>query len=309
MKREEISIKGNDGKEIFTYKWTPDDASKTKAVVQIAHGMAEHAGRYERFAEFLTGKGYAVYANDHRGHGKTAGSLDDVGYFADENGWGLVVDDMKNITDVIKKDFAGLPVFLMGHSMGSFITRTYVFKYPKEIDAFIISGTAGNPGLPGAAGQTVARLIAAVKGKKSKSPFLDKLSFGSFNGAFKPNRTTFDWLSRDNAEVDKYINDPYCGDVFSAGFFYDLLGGIRSIFKKENLEKISKDLPIYIFSGANDPVGNNGKGIIEVAELYKKTGIKDVSYKLYEGARHETLNETNREEVFNDIAEWINSHC
>ena len=308
MKSDTFSFKAADGAQIFTYRWMPDNASDIKGAIQIAHGMAEHAARYERFADALTKTGYAVYANDHRGHGKTAGSLDKVGYFADEMGWEKVVVDMHTLTGIIKKECPNKPFFLFGHSMGSFLSRYYSMHYAGELKGLVLSGTAGDPGALGKIGILVATIEAKIKGKKAKSNLLNKLSFGAFNDAFKPNRTDYDWLSRDNAEVDKYVNDPWCGAVFTSGFFCDLLGGISYINKKENIAKIPKKLPIYIFSGAKDPVGANTKGVSQVYDTLKTSGIADLTLKFYEDARHETLNEINRTEVFADVIAWMNKH-
>jgi len=306
LKPTENKFKTNDSVTIFYHQWVPKKG--LKAVVQIAHGMAEHSKRYNRFAGVLTKKGFAVYANDHRGHGKTAGSLENVGYFADENGWRLVVEDMHTLTQIIKKNHPGLPVFLFGHSMGSFLSRNYIFLFGKEIKGVILSGTGGNPGLLGKIGHFIAKRESRNKGKKFRSPLLKKLSFGKFNNAFKPNRTEFDWLSRDDAEVDKYVDDPYCGGDFTAGFYEDLLSGINAINNTKNIKKIPKNLPVYLFSGAMDPVGNKGKGVKQVFKSYQKAGIRDVTMKLYENGRHEMLNETNREEVFKDVLTWLNDH-
>ena len=308
MKSDTFSFKAADGAQIFTYRWMPDNASDIKGAIQIAHGMAEHAARYERFADALTKAGYAVYANDHRGHGKTAGSLEKVGYFADEMGWEKVVVDMHTLTGIIKKECPNKPFFLFGHSMGSFLSRYYAMHYAGELKGLVLSGTAGDPGALGMIGILVATIASKINGKKAKSNLLNKLSFGAFNDAFKPNRTDYDWLSRDNAEVDKYVNDPWCGAVFSAGFFCDLLGGISYINKNENIAKIPKNLPIYIFSGAKDPVGANTKGVTQVYDTLKNAGIGDLTLKFYEDARHETLNEINRNEVFSDVIAWINKH-
>jgi alpha-beta hydrolase superfamily lysophospholipase len=308
MKSETFTFKASDGMQIFTYKWMPDDASSIKGCVQIAHGMAEHAGRYERFAEVLTKAGYAVFANDHRGHGKTAGSQEEIGYFADENGWEKVVDDMHTLTGIIKNDCPKKPFFLFGHSMGSFLSRHYSMLYTNELSGLVLSGTGGDPGIIGKIGLLIAKTDARIHGKKAKSEIMNKLSFGAFNGAFKPNRTEYDWLSRDNAEVDKYISDPWCGGIFTAGFFCDMLSGLGFINKKENIAKIPKHLPIYIFSGAKDPVGANTKGVIQVYNSFKKTGIVDVEIKFYEDGRHEMLNEINRDEVFKDVIAWTNKH-
>ncbi|KQC07642.1 MAG: alpha/beta hydrolase [Smithella sp. SDB] len=308
MKSETFTFKTLDGTDIFTYKWIPDEASTIRGIVQIAHGMSEHAGRYERFAENLTKEKYAVYANDHRGHGKTAGSQEEIGYFADENGWGKVVEDMHNLTGIIQKEYPGKPVFLFGHSMGSFLSRYLAMNYADYLSGLILSGTGGDPGIIGKIGLLIAKIDAKLNGKKATSEIMNKLSFGTFNSAFKPNRTDYDWLSRDNSEVDKYIKDPWCGAVFTTGFFCDMLSGIIHINKKENIARIPKNLPIYLFSGTKDPVGTNTKGVIQVYNSFKKAGIIDVGIKFYEDGRHEMLNEINREEVFKDVVMWLNRH-
>ena len=308
MKVDTFTFTSSDNIRIFTYKWMPDETSTIRGIIQIAHGMAEHAGRYERFAEALTNTGYAVYANDHRGHGKTAGSQDKIGYFADENGWDKVVKDMHTLTAIIKKENPNKPFFLFGHSMGSFLSRHYSMLYADDLSGLVLSGTGGDPGALGKIGLFVANMDAKLHGKKAKSEIMNKLSFGTFNSAFRPNRTDYDWLSRDNNEVDKYIKDPWCGTVFTAGFFCDLLNGIGYINKKENIAKIPKNLPIYIFSGAKDPVGANTKGVIQVYNSFKKAGIVDVEIRFYEDGRHEMLNEINRDEVFKDVVSWLNKH-
>lgn len=308
MTSDAFTFQSQDGIAIYSNKWLPKNTNQLRAIVQISHGMAEHSERYKRFAEALCLNNIGVYANDHRGHGKTAGSIENLGYFADTNGWGKVVDDMKSLTTIIKDNHPGLPVFLFGHSMGSLLSREYIFSYSKDISGVILSATAGDPGMLGNVGILVSKLESLLRGKKAKSPFLDKLSFGKFNTAFKPNRTAFDWLSRDNEEVDKYINDPYCGTVFTAGFFNDMLKGIKNINTQSNIEKISKTLPIYLTSGEKDPVGENTKGVLKVLQAYKKAGIEDLNYKFYPEARHEILNETNYKKVFTDLINWLDFH-
>lgn len=308
METKTTTFQADDGKEIFYHQWLPEDKERIKAIVQIAHGMAEHSKRYHRFAEALTKEGFAVYANDHRGHGQTAGSLENVGYFADENGWNLVVEDMHKLTETIKSNHPNIPVFLFGHSMGSFLSRNYIFRYGNDIQGVILSGTGGDPGLLGKIENFVAKRESKNKGKKFRSPLLKNLSFGKFNNAFKPNRTEFDWLSRDDAEVDTYVNDPYCGGDFTAGFYEDLLSGLGVVNSFKNTRKVPKNLPIYLFSGEKDPVGNNTKGVKQIFKAYQKAGIKDVTCKFYKDGRHEMLNEINREEVFSDIIIWLNDH-
>jgi alpha-beta hydrolase superfamily lysophospholipase len=304
MKTKEFRFQSDDGEELHIYKWSPD-TDNVKAIIQISHGMAEHAARYERFAEALTKEGFVVYANDHRGHGKTAGNLNKVGFFAKKDGWNQVVREMFKLTLISKNEYIGVPVILLGHSMGSLLSREYITNHGHEINGVILTGTAGNPGALGKTGVNLARMISLFFGKRSKSKLLNHLSFGKFNKEFKPNRTDFDWLSRDNAEVDKYVNDPYCGGIFSAGFFYDFLRGIIDLYDEDKLEEVPKTLPVLLLSGEKDPVGNNGKGVTETYNIYKKIGLLDVSMKLYKDSRHEILNETNREEVFKDIIEWI----
>lgn len=308
MITETFTFQGSDGKSLFARKWLPASDAPLRAVIQISHGMAEHSERYGRFAEQLTGAGFGVYANDHRGHGYTEGSVDQLGNYADQNGWDLVVNDMKRLTDIIRKAHPEIPVFIFAHSMGSFLTRDYMFSYPEALQGIILSGTGGDPGITGSAGFIVAAVESSLRGKTAQSKLMDKMSFGSFNKPFKPNRTDFDWLSSDNDEVDKYINDPFCGTVFTAGFFKDLLSGLKKINKPSNINKVPKDLPVYMFSGAADPVGNFTKGVTQAYNAYKNAGIKDLSLRFYENGRHEMLNETNRDEVMSDVIQWIDSH-
>ncbi len=304
----DFKLSAEDSVNIHVYSWGVEKDNNARGVVQIAHGMAEHGKRYESFAQALVKRGYLVYANDHRGHGETAGSIENLGYFADENGWDLVVKDMYLLTQQIKSKHPDLPVFLFGHSMGSFLARDYISLFGKEIKGVILSGTSGDPGFLANIGILLTKLTCLLKGKKAKSPLMDKLSFGSYNNAFKPVRTEFDWLSRDKEEVDKYINDPFCGTVFTEGFFNDLLKGIKNIHKPDVIQVIEKDLPIYIFSGEKDPVGKNTKGVLEVIRDYQKAGIKDVTYRFYKDGRHEMLNELNREEVIKDVIQWFDDH-
>jgi alpha-beta hydrolase superfamily lysophospholipase len=305
MTPESFKLTVSDNTDVHVYRWIPDNPV---AVVQIAHGMAEHAARYADFAQALVDAGYAVYANDHRGHGKTAGSLDNVGFFGDSNGWDRVVQDMRDLHRRIRSEHVDCPFFLFGHSMGSFLVRNYIFGDTRDVCGAILSGTGQNPKLLVSAGKLVAKWEARRKGPKAKSRLMNNMSFGSFNKPFRPNRTDFDWLSRDDDEVDKYIADPFCGDVFTAGFFVDMMTGLQTIAEPENIRNIRRDLPIFLFSGENDPVGNNGKAIRQVYEIYRNAGIRDVTYRLYENGRHEMLNEINRQEVYADVIAWMDDH-
>jgi len=307
MKIENFKIKDEGGLEIFVYKWLPDENIHVKGVVQIAHGMAETAARYEEFARALTDDGFIVYANDHRGHGKTAGQVEKLGDLG-EDGFNSMVENMHELNEKIKIENNDLPIFLFGHSMGSFLTQRYICLYGSELKGAIISGSCGSQGVI----IDIARLIAKGEIKKigrlGKSIKLNKLAFGGYNNSFKPNRTAFDWLSRDNNEVDKYINDPFCGSVFTAGFFYDFFGGLKSIADYREIKNVPKDLPVYIFSGDKDPVGKNGKGVLKLIKTYKEHGMTDLTYMIYKDGRHEMLNEINKEQVIVDLIKWLNKH-
>lgn len=304
MAKTEHSFKANDGVSIYYRKHSPDTDSK--GIVVIAHGMAEHADRYDDFAQFLNGQGYAVYAHDQRGHGKTAGALENVGFLSETGGWQKITDDLGELVEIAKKDFPNKPLILLGHSMGSFVTRTYLIDHSDKVDGAVLSGTTGSAGLLGKVGLMLTGIIMLFKKKNSPSPLMNKLSFGDFNKWFKPARTDFDWLSRDTSIVDKYVADPYCGTIFSVGFFKDMMNGLENINKPETSAKLRKDLPMYLFSGDKDPVSKNGKQVTDVFEMYKTAGITNITMKLYPDARHETLNEINKDEVYNDVLAFLN---
>ncbi|MGN6751481.1 MAG: alpha/beta hydrolase [Intrasporangium sp.] len=306
MQSGTFTIAAPDGTNLHVNRWLPDGSPK--AVVQIAHGMAEHSERYARFAEQLTACGYAVYAQDHRGHGSTAGTPEDEGYFADSGGFSTVVDDLHLVTIRAKAEQPGLPCFLLGHSMGSFLARSYAARFGDELDGLILSGTGGDPGLLGKVGQLLATVEGRVRGRRHKSALLNTLTFGQYNKPFRPARTEFDWLSRDEAEVDKYIADTRCGNVFTSGFYADLLGGIAEISSDATVSRVPKDLPIHLVSGSMDPVGDRTKGVQEVASQYRRLGVADVTTKFWPDARHEVLNETNRDEVSAELIAWLDAH-
>ncbi len=304
---ETFEFKAKDGQVIFVRKWLPDD-NKIKAVVQIAHGMAEHSGRYEEFAKYLSGKGFAVYINDHRGHGQTAKDLKKVGFLAPKNGWQLVRDDVHQLTQIIKENHPNTKIFLLGHSFGSMITRAYLIEYGKDIDGAIISGTTGTTGFIVDAGKFLASLQGLFKGKDKPSKLLTGMSFKGYNDPFKPTKTPFDWLSRDHERNKNYWKDPYCGTIFSNRFFFDMLDMIKHINKPAELDRMPKNIPLFFISGKMDPVGEFGKGVQKVYNNYKQLGVQDINLKLYEGGRHEMLNETNRQEVYQDIVDWISKY-
>lgn len=288
------------GCDIVTFSMEP--AGEVKAAVQLMHGMAEHASRYERFADFLNGKGIALYAMDMASHGESRRDDGVKGYFGDEGGWDALIADMKTLHDMTRPIHPDVPFVLMGHSMGSFLARSYAARHPEDHSAYIFSGTAGrNPAVP------VAKMLAVQEIRKQGgehcSERLNGLSFGSYNKAFRPNRTEFDWLSRDNAQVDKYVADDDCGFCFTAGGFSALFDGLKEIQSADWAAKVP-NRPILMISGDSDPVGGSGKGVRQVAKSLTDTG-HDVELHLYEGARHEVLNELCADQVMDDIYAFI----
>jgi alpha-beta hydrolase superfamily lysophospholipase len=291
-----------DGFEIFVYRWAPPPGTSPKAVVQLAHGAAEHALRYERFARYLNQAGYTVYADDHRGHGKTASTLDKAG-IAGEDGWNGMVRDLRMITDCIQHDYPDLPLFLFGHSMGSFLAQRYIQLWGEGLKGVVLSGTSGSLGDVTA---MVALLEQAVQAQGRGAPSeLFIQMFAGFSAPFPPVRTGFEWLSRDEAEVQKYVDDPWCGFPFSNGLVLDMFKGAADIWCDESESRIPKDLPVLMVSGALDPVGANTAAVNLLAQRYQAQGIHDLTVKFYENARHELLNETNRDDVQEYLLDWL----
>ncbi|MBE7637924.1 alpha/beta fold hydrolase [Sneathiella sp. P13V-1] len=298
-----FKLTANDGLALHIYEWLPNGSPK--AVVQIAHGMAEHAARYERLALFLNEAGIAVYANDHRGHGKTIPEGNIPGHMADEKGWEKAVEDLHLINREIAARHPETPIMLMGHSMGSFMTQDYLARYSDTLAGAALSATNGPPGTLGKLAQLVSRIEKLRNGNEGHSTLLANMSFKAFNKAFAPNRTEFDWLSRDEAEVDKYVNDPLCGYDCSIATWIGLLDALTRIASDDALAKMNKELPIYVFSGTDDPVGEKTKGVERLIKAYKKRGFGKVTLKYYPDGRHELLNETNRDEVMTDLLGWV----
>ncbi|MDR2259147.1 MAG: lysophospholipase [Treponema sp.] len=307
----------DDGTRLFLRRWGSRKESPPRAILHIVHGMAEHSLRYERLAEKLTEAGVEVWAADMRGHGKTAdltinppgkGGL--TGHCADGDGFSRVTADVELINGDIKKRNPGVPLFLLGHSWGSFIVQNYLENYPEAgMAGCLLSGTRGPGGFKLRAGVPVMTLLAALRGQRKGSSLARAIADGPYNKPFRPNRTPFDWLSRDEKEVDAYVNDPYCGNLCSSGFYRDLIRGLAAIHRKEAMEKIRTGLPLYVFSGSADPAGEMGASPTALVNAYRSMGVKDLEFVLYPDARHETLNETNREEVTDNLLAWILRHC
>lgn len=304
MKTKTFTFKEAKGIKIFVYKWEPEQ--EPKAVVQIAHGMVETAARYERLAMALTQEGYVVYANDHIGHGKTAGTVEKVGHLP-EDGFNRMLQSMHQLTELIKMEHPGLDVFLLGHSMGSFLAQHYIQEFGSELKGVVLSGTAGKAKGLGAM-KVLTSLQKRLYASNTKAKTLTKLVFGGHNKKFEPVRTSSDWLSRDEAEVDKYNRDPYCGNVATIGFYHELVKCLSFIHQDHNMARIPKNLPIYIFGGEVDPVSLSTKTAKWLIEKYMRLGIKEVTYKFYSGGRHEMLNEINRDEVTGDLIKWLEAH-
>lgn len=284
--------------------WIPEDV-KVRAVLQIVHGMVEYVDRYDDFARFLGAQGIVVVGDDHLGHGDSVASQEDWGYLGD-NGFECIVNDVRKIQKQFKKRFPGVPYYILGHSMGSFLTRYFLIKYGREVDGAVIMGT-GYHSVPVAVfGKVLTQAVAAVKGWRYRSALVNKLAFGSYNKGFAPARTDFDWLSRDEASVDAYVGEPRCQFIFTLNAYHEMFKGLEFIAKKSNLKKMPKQLPVLFVSGGEDPVGDSGQGVQKVYDMFVLAGMDNMDITFYEGARHEILNETNRHEVYDDLCNWLN---
>lgn len=287
--------------QLYVRRYGPEKGKEVKGVLQILHGMAEYGGRYAQFAEFLVGKGYVVYVGDHRKHGESISGDQKVGYYTDDT-WIDMVDDIDIIVkDILKRESVD-SIMMLGHSMGSFLLRTYLIRYGEHVSKAIIMGTGDtNVALVKVAIQ-MAKLLGRFSGKKV-SPFLDNMAVGPYNKPFKPNRTASDWLTRDTSVVDWYINSPLCGYPYTPKFYQEISTGLLFIAQDDNIQKSPK-IPMLFISGAIDPVGEAGKGVTKVVEKYKALGYA-VELNLIKDARHEILNELNKEKVYEDVYQFM----
>ncbi len=305
--KKEFTFKSVSGlADIHAASYKPENESSIKAVFQIAHGMAEHLERYEAFADVLCENGFAVYINDHLGHGQSISSDDELGYFGKKDGWKNFVEDCHTLLEIAKEENPGKPVIFFGHSMGSFVSRSFSFKYANELSGAVFCGTSG-PNPAAGMGAAIAALIGKVKGTHHRSAFIDKLAFGAYNKKFE-GRTAFDWLSRDNEQVDKYIADSLCGFLFTAYGYRDMFNLLSSVSGKDWFENYPKALPVLIISGSMDPVGAYTKGVKQVYDGLKNAGKDNITMHIYENARHEILNEKECfEKVCSDVISWADS--
>jgi alpha-beta hydrolase superfamily lysophospholipase len=270
------------------------------AIIQILHGLGEHAPRYARFAQACNSKGLAVVAHNHRGHGASEG----LGHFADIDGWEKVIGDVLQVRQDIAIQYPKLPVILLGHSMGSFVAQSFVMRHGGDIAALVLSGSTLAPRFDLRISHLAAKLTSIIGGKRQRSALLNYMGLGKMNKRFEPARTGSDWISRDEEEVDRYVADPFCGGVFSNQLWFDLTGALLKITSKAAIQSVPSELPILILGGASDPVGGI-RGLRKLAEAYRATGHDHLTLTIYPGGRHEMLNETNRDEVTADIIHWV----
>lgn len=281
--------------------------AEPRAIVQIIHGIAEYIDRYDEFMSFLADNGIIAVGTDHLGHGKSIESEEQTGFFAYDNGWDYAVRDEEVLRLAMHENYPELPIIVFGHSMGSFMARTLLIRYPDAFNAAIISGTGNQGAALVNGGLFMGNLVTGLKGAHHYSKFLNNLAFGSYNKIYDNPKTEYDWLSRDEANVQKYIDDPLCGFIPSCSLFRDMMTGVKFITNKKNLTAMNKDMPVYFMSGDMDPVGECGKGVQKAYNNFLEAGMKDVSIKLYPGGRHEMLNEINKDEVYTDILAWLAS--
>ena len=305
--KQEFTFPSSDGiHSIHAMEWREEDAAP-RAVLQLVHGVSEYVGRYDHFARFLAEHGFVVCGEDHLGHGLT---VDDgkYGYFGEKDGWKHVITDVHRMREIAGERWPGLPYFIMGHSMGSFLTRMYLLRWPGTVTGAILSGTGQESRLNVALGRRIALHERKKLGAEGHSDTVQKVSLGAYNKKFAPNRTTADWISRDERVVDAYLADPLCQFTPSVSMFADMMEGLKFIGDQENLSALDRNTPIYLFSGDQDPVGGMGKGVRKVHRMYEKAGVRDLTLKLYPGGRHEMLNELNRDEVYRDTLAWLEMH-
>lgn len=295
----EIKLKNSN---IHINIWEPED--ETRGVVQVIHGMGEHSGRYKEFAEYLNKEGYLVVATDHRGHGKSVKDIDGLGRI--EEGFEVLVKDEIELTKILTEIYPKLPIYILGHSMGSFIAQGHLKEAENFRGGYILSGSCKTPYLKTNLGSKFGKTLKML-GKNKKSNIMNKLLFAGYNKAIKENLTVFDWLSRDTREVKKYILDTQCGFIYSAGFYASFLDYLSKLFDEKDFKYLDKDIPIYIFSGDKDPVGFYGSGVKKLYNFYERLGYKNLKIKLYIEGRHEMMNETNRLEVLKDILDHLKS--
>lgn len=306
MVLQEFRFPSADGKTaIHAVEWLPD--GDPAAVLQISHGVSEYILRYEPLASFFTQRGIAVVGHDHLGHGSSVADGAPRLYFGPAGSWNWVVQDLETRRCLARKRFPGIPYFLLGHSMGSFLARTYLIRYPGAVDAAILSGTGQMTSPMLAAGKLIAAREERKVGRTQSSPVVMRLAFDAYNKRFAPNRTGFDWLSVSTENVDAYVADPLCGGNPTIGLFQEMLEGLTFLAKPEHLRQMNQNTPVLFVSGEMDPVGECGKGVRRVYNSFRQAGVRDVTLCLYPKLRHEIFNENCRDCIFQDLYQWLES--
>ena len=304
VEKEEFYLNSTNGvNKLHVISWHP--LEEIKAIVQISHGMCEYVDRYDRLATFLAQHGMMVIGNDHLGHGETAKGEEELGYFPKAKGSETVVDDLYKVTKSIRARYPRTPYFLLGHSMGSFMARRYLMTYGSQLDGAILMGTGSQPPALLSAAKTTANSLSVVRGEHHRSQLMMKMAFGSYNKQYPSVRTEYDWLSRNEANVDTYLADPYCGFMFTLNGYKVLFDVLSFIQEPVHISKLPKEVPLLFVAGSDDPVGHFGKDVPEICRTYREAGVKNVEMKLYPGDRHEILNELDYEQVQMDILSFI----
>ncbi|MEG0476311.1 MAG: alpha/beta fold hydrolase [Raoultibacter sp.] len=307
--KTEIGYRSHDGKtQIHALLWLPKlrGTIAPRGIVQLVHGMAEHIERYDDFARYLVGCGFVVCANDHAGHGKSVSDASEWGCLSPEEGAQCLVEDVHALRKLVAGRYSQkTPYFLFGHSMGSFIVRVYLARHAEGLAGAILSGTSHQSSSVSAAGHFLARSIARTKGSDYKSTFLHKQGAGAYSKQIANARTPFDWLSTDPAVVDAYAADEACGFLFSAGAYAALTSLTGEMVSRESIARIPRSLPLLFVSGSDDPVGLCGKAVQDAARQLRHAGMSQVDVNLYEGMRHEILNEPGHQRVYEDIVTWL----
>ena len=303
MKQEFFYPSGDGMTQIHAIEWIPE--TEVRGILQIAHGMVEFIDRYDRFAKFMASHDFYVVGNDHLGHGKSVTGESQLGYFAKHDGNACVLGDMQQLREETRKKYPDVPYFLLGHSMGSFLARQFIEKFGEGLSGAIIMGTGYQPMATLNLGIALTSVLQRLRGGYYRSTMINNMVLGSYNASFKPGRTNCDWLTKDEAIVDAYVANPLNQFVFTVNGYNNMFRGIRYAQRQANLERIPKNLPILVISGQNDPVGEFGKGPEIVAETYRKTGIQDVTLKLFPDDRHEILNELDKDAVDRYLLDWI----
>lgn len=289
--------------KIHAVRWVPE--GKPRAVLQIVHGMVEYVDRYDHFARYMAEHGFVVVGNDHLGHGLSVNSDEDLGYFAEKHGNQIVLKDIHRLKKLTQVKFPHLPYFILGHSMGSFLLRQYLLRYGDSLSGAVIMGTGNQPKLILRAGRILCRLIAKAKGWRYRSPLVDSMAFGSYNKKFRNEGCEVSWLTKDREIVKAYQSDKLCTFKFTLNAYYNMMTGMYELLKEDNLQRMPKDLPLFLVSGRDDPVGDFGRSVDGLYEQYIALGMTNVKRKLYDRDRHEILNEQDKETVFEDLRQWF----